>query len=180
MGDHLLWTCTKLGHLGAILGLGRDRDQRHQVAERVHGHVNLAALVPLLPVIVTVRSALRGALQRLVIEHHRRRFLATACRQQPQQPQVVQYPVEAAGREPALCLPVNHRPRPQIVRQPPPLATGLDELAQPVEHLPRRSTRCGAASVIRLKYAATKAHSSSLTSLGYRFRAVHVDFIPQL
>src|SRR6185503_13726977 len=40
--------------------------------------------------------------------------------------------------------------------------------------------RCGASSVIRVRYGATNAHSSSLTSLGYGFLAVGVDSIPQL
>src|SRR3954452_11530578 len=40
--------------------------------------------------------------------------------------------------------------------------------------------RCGASSRTRARYGATNAHSSSLTSLGYGFRAVRVVSIPKL
>ncbi len=54
-----------------------------------------------------------------------------------------------------------------------------DNPAQGIEDLAQRETRCGASGLIKVRYGATKAHSSSLTSVGYGLRGRTSLSIPQ-
>lgn len=65
-------------HLGPVLLVGRRDDSGQQMAERVDGHVDLAALAPLRSVIADSVSASERALQRARIENHGA-WLSRAC-----------------------------------------------------------------------------------------------------
>ena len=60
MPGHLLDLRRQRRDLRTVAGVGRGDAQRQQVAERVHGHVDLGALALLVPVVAGAAAALRG------------------------------------------------------------------------------------------------------------------------
>ena len=74
--------------------------------------------------------------------------------------------LKAAGGHPAAHLLVHERPRRQIVGHQAPVRAGLDDVAHAVEDLAQVVLALAASSRNKVKYGATKTHSSSLTSVG--------------
>lgn len=110
---------SQLGHLRAVLCIGRRDVQREQVAQRIDGGVKLCALLPLGSVAVGSRSALRRALQRATIEDRRGRTLGLALAPAQQHAQVVDHLIEDAAGPPALGLLVDRLSGRELVLQHP-------------------------------------------------------------
>ena len=126
------------GNLGAVLVIGRGDVQRQQMAEGIDRQMHLAALAPLGSVIPGPCSALRGRLQRLAVKDRRGGLGSTAFGHAQHHPHVMHQRREAPGRQPAVGLLVDHRPRRQVVRHRPPLHPRPHDVPQPVEHFAQR------------------------------------------
>ena len=125
----------QLGHGGTVVGAGRGDVQGEQMAQRVHGQVQLGAARALVPVPAGARAALRRGAQGAAVQHRRRRLFRPSGRQAQHGAQVVRQQLEAARLQPAPGLLVDRRPRRQIVRHGAPGNAVLDQIAQAVEHL---------------------------------------------
>ncbi len=106
-----------------------------EVAEGVHRHVQLGALLALGTVVSGPRPALRRGAQRTAVEHRSRGLLITPGGQAQHGAKVMRQFLEAAGVQPALRLLVDGSPGRQIGGHPAPGRTRLDDGAQAVEHL---------------------------------------------
>ncbi len=121
----------------AVLGVRRGDAQRQQVAEGVHGEVDLAALALLVPVGPAAAAALRGALHRAAVEDDGGRVVGAAVEPAQHRPQVVDHVGEAPGFHPPPRLLVDRLPRREIRRQEAPRRPGPHHPAQGVEPLAR-------------------------------------------
>src|SRR5215217_3398517 len=128
--------------------------------------MDLAPLSFLVTVVAGAMPALWRALPRGAVQNHRRGLVGTARTPAQQHPQIVDHGLEAACRDPAVGLLVDRVPAGKVIRQHAPGSTGTHDPAHGVEDLAQIMTTRGASSLIRVRYGATNAHSSSLTSLG--------------
>jgi hypothetical protein len=78
--------------------------------------------------------------------------------------QIVDDGVKHARFEPTVALLAHRIPGGQVMRHHPPRGPRADDPAQVIEDLPQAMRARGASSVMRVRYGATKARSSSRTS----------------
>ncbi len=140
----------------------------------VHGHVDLAAFLLLVTVKAGAAAALRRRLRHPPIEDHRRGPRLQSRSQAEDLAKIMDDLFEDTGPDPALRLLVDRVPRRQIVRHHAPLRSGAYDPAHPVEDFAQRSAPAAGLLADQGRYGATRAHSSSLTSLGYDLRP---DFV---
>ena len=105
----------QLGHGGAVVRVGRRHAQREQVAERVHGQVQLGAARALVAVPAGPRAALGRAAQGAAVQDRGGRLLPAPRRQARHRAQVMRQHLEAAGAQPTQGLVVDRGPRRQVV-----------------------------------------------------------------
>ena len=138
LSGHLLHRCALVVDLGPVLGIGRRHVEREQMAHGVDGGMHLGAFAPLVPVIPASCAT-----------------LGVDCRLR-----LSKIAADVWSGRPAATR--SSRRRSWTIASKAPAASQRKAFKTS-----RKSCRrCGASSRTRVKYGATKAHSSSLTSLG--------------
>jgi hypothetical protein len=128
--------------------------------------VHLRAPAAFGPIVARSCATFRRRLERAAIENGGRRQGVASLGHSQHLTKVMHNGFEHLGLEPALALLVHRMSGRQIVRHQAPRGPRSDDPAQAIEDLPQAMLALGASSIMRVRYGATKAHSSSLTSLG--------------
>ena len=124
-------------NLGAILFVGRGDLQRQQLAQGVDGQMELAALLPFVPVVPGSVSTLGCALHGLTIEDGGRRLGIAALGEPQDEAQIIGDGLEAASLDPTLGLLVDRFPTWEIMGQHAPGGPSPDHPAQGIEDFPQ-------------------------------------------
>ena len=136
----------------------------------LHRHMHLRAPTAFAPVIARPRATFGRRLRGRLSSRPRAPPCAPAP---PARPRTLLHDsIKHPGFEPALALLVHRMPGEQVMGHHPGRGARPDDPAQAIEDLQQAMLRWGASSVMRVRYGATKANSSSLTSLGYALRSI--------
>ncbi len=166
MEGHLLEGLSQDLHLRPVLDIRRCHGEGQPVTQGIDGDMALRSLPTLGPVVAGPRPTFRSGWQGAAIQNGGGGRIGPARGQAQHLAQIVDHGLEAAGFQPALGLLIDDLPRGQIMRQPAPRRTAPNQPAQAIEGFAQvvMALRDGLAHHVR--YDATKAHSSSETSLG--------------
>ena len=130
---HLLNICSKIGHLGSLLFIGRSDFQGEKISKCVNRRMNFRPLLALVAVVTSAMSALRGRLNGASIENHRRRAAVFIGHQSQDFAQVMRHCLKAASLDPSLSLLLDRVPRSQIIGNHTPRTTRSHHVAQSVK-----------------------------------------------
>lgn len=121
-------------HLSALLLVGRRDLHYQQVAEGVYRHVHLNALLALVAVVASTRSAFAVGLQRSAFQDHSARLPLLALRDLHDRTQVANHCLEATSPQPPLDFLVDRLPRRKLKGNQAPGRPGSRHPAQCIEH----------------------------------------------
>src|SRR5271165_937025 len=130
---HRLHGLGQHGDLVPLLLIGRGDVHGQQVPERIHRHVDLRALAPLISVVAGPTSALGCGLHRATVEDGGGRLGLLAGGEAEHGAEVVDHGLEAAGGQPAATLLVDHLPGREVLGQVAPRRAGANDPPQAVE-----------------------------------------------
>lgn len=107
LATDLLHLLRPLFHLRSFLLIGRRDMHGQQMAQRIDGHMHLAAALAFMSVVSGPSTALNRRLQRAPVQHNRARLSCPSLRSAQDRTQVADDGLEAAGLQSPLGLLVD-------------------------------------------------------------------------
>src|SRR6266516_1484943 len=156
LSGHVLHRCGQLAHLIAILFVSRRHVQGQQRSQRIHRQMDLAATASFGSVVARSMAAFGTRLQRATIKNGRRGLRSCANRKSTRKSSTIASKTPALSHRWVCWYTAAHGGKScGIMRHCAPVRTSQ---RKPLNTSRRGCSRCGASSVIKVRYGATNAH----------------------